>query len=404
MKEYVSIIIPTYNRMDKLKKSVNSVLEQTYSYFEIIIIDDASTDQTEAMVKSFSDTRIRYIKNKKNLGPAAARNIGIENAKYEYIAFNDSDDSWLNDKLEKQMDKMHSNEAFGMVYCAYYLGNENKKVKVPSDMFSKKDLEGDIFQSLWRANKIGTPTILVKKQCIEYIGKFNEDLHSIEDWEFVLRIASRYQIGYVNEVLVNATKSYTGVDSNKKAQVSTYYFLIQHYGRTGLDISSKINRMMSAMVCLDDEDVTYWKSKMIPKYFKDVKEFEQHLESAKERHRLVTINRLLVEISNTKKLFTFLESYMNLRTDAIAVYGAGMVGEFLAKKLTEIGVNVYCIFDKNDILIENFRVKKPYRCNDDITKMIIAIGQNINNSEFQEWAGSSIEIINIYDILDETSI
>ena len=98
----VSVIIPTYNRADTIKRSIESVLSQSYQDFEIIIIDDGSTDDTYRVVKEIRDTRICYIKGDKRMGANAARNIGVQRAKGEFIAFQDSDDIWRKDKLENQ--------------------------------------------------------------------------------------------------------------------------------------------------------------------------------------------------------------------------------------------------------------------------------------------------------------
>lgn len=99
----VSVIIPTYNRAHLIGRAIKSVLNQTYKDFEIIIVDDGSTDKTEEVVKDFKDERVRYIRREKNKGGSAARNTGIKAARGEYIAFQDSDDEWLPEKLEKQM-------------------------------------------------------------------------------------------------------------------------------------------------------------------------------------------------------------------------------------------------------------------------------------------------------------
>lgn len=99
----VSVVIPTHNRSSLLRRAIQSVLDQTYQDFEIIVVDDASTDDTEAVVKGFADERIRYVRHSENRGEAASRNTGIRLAKGEYIAGHDDDDVWLPPKLEKQV-------------------------------------------------------------------------------------------------------------------------------------------------------------------------------------------------------------------------------------------------------------------------------------------------------------
>jgi glycosyltransferase involved in cell wall biosynthesis len=100
----VSVVIPTYNRASLLGRAIKSVLEQTYQDFEIIVVDDASTDNTEEVVRNLRDRRIRYLRHEKNRGGSAARNTGIRAAWGQYIAFQDSDDEWLPEKLKKQME------------------------------------------------------------------------------------------------------------------------------------------------------------------------------------------------------------------------------------------------------------------------------------------------------------
>ena len=102
----VSVILPTYNRAEIVKRSILSVLNQTYKDFELIIIDDASTDKTRMIVEELGDTRIKYLRNRQNLGPAASRNIGIKASRGIFIAFQDSDDEWRPDKLKKQVETL----------------------------------------------------------------------------------------------------------------------------------------------------------------------------------------------------------------------------------------------------------------------------------------------------------
>ena len=116
METMVSIIIPTYNRANVIKRAIDSVLRQTYDSYEVVVVDDGSTDETESVIAGIQDARIRYIALKENQGVAHARNIGIREARYDYIAFLDSDDEWLLDKLELQMRLFqNSTEDIGMV-------------------------------------------------------------------------------------------------------------------------------------------------------------------------------------------------------------------------------------------------------------------------------------------------
>ena len=121
MNELVSVVIPTHNRADLLPRAIDSVLNQTYSNFEIIVVSDGSTDNTEEVVKSYSDkdSRIRFIGYSPARGGNIARNTGIEAAKGEYVAFLDDDDEWMPEKLKKQIKVMESNPDIGLVILVY---------------------------------------------------------------------------------------------------------------------------------------------------------------------------------------------------------------------------------------------------------------------------------------------
>ncbi|MFI5323865.1 MAG: glycosyltransferase family 2 protein, partial [Thermodesulfobacteriota bacterium] len=116
----VSVIIPTYNRLILLKNSVSSVLSQTYRDFELLVIDDCSTDDTYDEMAKIADKRVRYIKNTSNKGISATRNIALSNTNGKYIAFLDDDDEWMPDKLEKQLNIIeNSSKGLGCVYTGY---------------------------------------------------------------------------------------------------------------------------------------------------------------------------------------------------------------------------------------------------------------------------------------------
>lgn len=200
-KDRVSIIIPTYNRGYIIERAIQSILCQTYEAFELLIVDDGSNDDTEEVVKRISDERIRYIKCTKNRGPAAARNEGVRESRYPYIAFHDSDDEWVEDKLEKQMQVLKAaDEKTGMVYSSY---KTDLGQVFPQEWVPKNQRGGQIFPYLLRGNMIGTPTMLLRKECFEKVGGFKEELRCIEDYEFVLRFAKVYSIAYIDEHLLH---------------------------------------------------------------------------------------------------------------------------------------------------------------------------------------------------------
>lgn len=218
--EYVSIIIPTYNRASIIKDSVLSVLNQTYDAYEILIIDDGSVDNTETVINSLNDDRIRYIKLPENRGVAAARNEGIRNAIYEYIAFQDSDDNWKPDKLEKQMAYFKTKPQAALLYCPYECRKQDgTALSIPDDTILPSEKEGNIYKYMLQRNTIGAPCVLLRKSCLDKTGLFNENLRCLEDWELFLRISKYYEIAFQNEAMVKVNLSDSGVSHN----VSGYY-------------------------------------------------------------------------------------------------------------------------------------------------------------------------------------
>ena len=198
----VSVIIPTYNREKMVEDAIRSVLNQTFSDFEIIIIDDASTDNTESIIKSICDERIKYIRHERNKGGSAARNTGIMKARGEYIALLDSDDLWLKEKLEKQIDVMEKSKLHpGVVYSGVNYIDSHGRLKGPVIPFFK----GNIQSYLLEENIVlgGGSTALIRKDCFDEVGLFDENLPSRQDLDLWIRISRKFTFDYVKTPLVN---------------------------------------------------------------------------------------------------------------------------------------------------------------------------------------------------------
>jgi glycosyltransferase involved in cell wall biosynthesis len=193
-----SVIIPTHNRATLLPRAMNSVLSQTFTDFELIIVDDASQDNTERVVRSISDPRIRYLRHEIGRGGAAARNSGIREAKGKFIAFLDDDDEWLPAKLEKQIAVFcrQTNNDLGVVLCG------SKVYRAGTVRQSIPHTRGWIYeQKLSFRHAATTSTILVLSTCLERVGGFDETLPAFQEWDLLLRLSKEYQFDYVDEVL-----------------------------------------------------------------------------------------------------------------------------------------------------------------------------------------------------------
>lgn len=218
----VSVIIPAYNRRDVIGRAIQSVLNQSLQDFEIIIIDDNSLDDTENFINGLSDSRIKYFKHTKNLGPAAARNTGLKIAKGEFFAFLDSDDEWMPNKLESQVAVFKNvNPNLGLVYVKSVIYKKGKLLPhLPYNWLPRN--EGFIYDDLLRLNFIDTPATMIKREVIDSIGMFDENLKCLEDYDLFLRISQKFEIAFVNEPLLITHYSANGVnEQNLKNHADT---------------------------------------------------------------------------------------------------------------------------------------------------------------------------------------
>ena len=197
----VSVVIPAYNAERFIGEAINSVLEQTYRDFEVIVVDDGSADETAEVVKAYDEVRYLY---KENGGTASARNRGIEASCGRYVAFLDADNLWEPAKLEAQMALFERRPSLVWSYTDSLLVDERKEQPV----YRKSQLvgrpEGDVLERLIHGNFMPPSTVVVAREVLEEMGGFDEShLHRIsEGWELWTRIAARYPVGYVHRPLV----------------------------------------------------------------------------------------------------------------------------------------------------------------------------------------------------------
>ncbi len=192
----VSVIMPTYNYARFIGEAIDSVLNQTYKNLELIIIDNYSKDNTEKIVASYKDDRIKYLKFKNYGVIAASRNYGIKHSRGEYIAFLDSDDMWLPEKLEKQIKIFQVSNEVAMLYTRLKTIEEGI---ISNKIFPEngKYKSGNMFKSIYLRNLIACSSVMVKRNILDQVGLFNTDpnLIAIEDADLWLRIAlKKYNI------------------------------------------------------------------------------------------------------------------------------------------------------------------------------------------------------------------
>lgn len=196
----VSVIIPTYNRAKFLRIAIASVLNQTLQDFEIVVVNDASEDNTRQVIENIQDRRVRYLCNATRKGVATSRNTGILNSEGRYIAFLDDDDEWFPQKLEKQFNVLESSPTIGVIYTGS-LAIESTSRSILYQL--APTLKGRIFDQLAIQKWIApTSTFFLKRECFNKVGLFDVNIEFGEDFDMWLRISKEFQFEYLEESLV----------------------------------------------------------------------------------------------------------------------------------------------------------------------------------------------------------
>lgn len=219
MNAKVSIIICTYNRSDLLPKAIESILKQSFDDFEIIIIDDASQDNTKEIVERYinRDQRIKYFKNVQNLGIAASRNRGVSLAQGEYIAMLDSDDYWLSpDKLKKQVAVLESDREVGLIGTGIICVDENNN-EIKKDIYETEDK--NIRAQILAKNQFAQSSVLFRKKAFLEVGAYGENFFVCEDLDLWLAIGRKYKLVNLSEPLVAYLIHSRGISKSRKKEI-----------------------------------------------------------------------------------------------------------------------------------------------------------------------------------------
>lgn len=216
----VTVLSPVYNRKDMLIKAIDSVLKQSFSDFEYIIVDDASTEDIKSVVESFADPRLVYVKHDENRMMAESYNTGIGLARGEFIALLESDDVWYPDKLKKQLDIFNEDSRVGAVYC----GMEVKDTKGKIIRLREPKYKGDVFANVMNKSVISSlSTLMIRRSAAEVAGRFDPWFGSGTSYEYELRLASHTEFGYVPSIEVSYLQHEDNLSNilDKQLQVQT---------------------------------------------------------------------------------------------------------------------------------------------------------------------------------------
>lgn len=317
----VSVIIPVYNRENTIMRALDSVLMQTYSNIEVIIVDDCSTDATVQVVEGCKDARVKILRLPSNCGANAARNRGIEIAKGILIAFQDSDDEWIADKLDKQVNYMLETNVEAS-YCPYSLYEDNKWKIVPSNYKDRNFCEVNLTQTLKKDNVVGTPTLIVKKKVFAEIGLFDEEIKRFQDYEFILRMAKRYRIGYIDEPLVKAYRTKKSLSTNNNVLADTYIKLLERH-IDFLDIEKFLYDYYQSCDFSCNGELRWDDIDRITSIIRNYKD-----EKLEKEHYQATIKYLYGQLEAIKAVMKNWYQFFaeHIKTNEFAIYGAGVYG------------------------------------------------------------------------------
>ncbi len=263
----VSVIIPTYNRVNVICEAIDSVAKQSYKNIEIIVVNDGSTDNTEEVVNNYINTQtqriinppiIKYF-NKQNGGCSSARNFGIKEAKGDYLAFLDSDDLWYPNKLEKQIKALITNTDYGLSISNIEFINENKEHVSFSNLRKSIIKDGDILEYILRMPRMTCSYIVARKDVFSEVGLFDETFKTANDFDMILRICNKFKTVLIEDSLVRYKKSNNSV--SHKLFSRGRLMAVEKFKRYAPIFVNKNKRLISktiAKICLDYGEDLLW--------------------------------------------------------------------------------------------------------------------------------------------------
>lgn len=224
----VSVVIPTHNRAPLVAGAIKSVLGQTFQDFEIVVVDDASQDDTPEVVAGFQDCRIRYLRNAVSRGDAGARNVGIRSSTAPYIAFLDDDDEWMPEKLAQQIEKFE--QSLGEVGAVYAgcLTIDDASGKILGVVLPDK--RGDLRDEIFVRNHVTTSSVMIRRECFEQLGLFDENIPYCSDYDMWIRISEKFHFECIRTPLVRYRVHQNKLSMNFGKVIRGQEILLRKYG------------------------------------------------------------------------------------------------------------------------------------------------------------------------------
>ncbi|WP_080843998.1 glycosyltransferase family 2 protein [Cytobacillus gottheilii] len=277
----ISVILPVYNGQKYIRESIESVIQQDYIDWELLIIDDGSTDNTASIIKDYINEKIHY-HYQLNQGPSAARNYGISLSKGEYIAFIDADDLYMSDKLSEQLQFIEKNPETQIVYCdARVVNNSLDQINVlkSEGLFNNK--EDFLAQLLFRQIVPLPQAMLLKKDCFKKL-RYNENYINAEDYDLTIELAKLFKFGYLARELYVYRRHENNLTNSHEKQVQAEKKIIQNIG-----ISNIKNTVMKSSFPFEDKVLLLAKIFMKIEYYEEAIQLLNELIPVKSQNPLI---------------------------------------------------------------------------------------------------------------------
>ena len=370
MQNLVSVIIPVYNRENTIKRAIDSVLCQTYSSLELIIVDDGSTDGTVKRIKEYDDDRIKLVCLGKHGGANQARNTGMMNAKGEYIAFQDSDDEWLPDKLSIQIDFMRDS-GFQASYCAYYLYENEVISTFPNDYADEEKYQCRLREVLAKHNAISTQTLVIRREVLDLMKHewFDSLMPRFQDYEFAIRMVQVVEVGYINQLLVNVYRSESSITRDMGALYQAVYRMIcKHHDF--LDIKSFLKNFIAMNIIFDESECLMTGLSMIQEAVTEP--------DINVRDMVISYEAEQIKMQDNIEKMQYDYFVKQLKSNDFSIYGAGKVGCRVCQELNAKGLQpkyfVVSRCEKREYIYD-IPVISIDECVDQDSRIIIAVAK-----------------------------